>query len=100
MMKNDALSILLKEKQELSQSMKSMGEDMGNMCYVGVLPLLSMSYMMINKTIRHKYTLPDGDDSDIAFYRIKNMVYDYVIPILVSLLWRFLVRKIKTKLYI
>ena len=54
---------------------------------------------MINKTIRHKHTLPDGDDSDIAFYRIKNMVYDYVIPILVSLLWRFLVRKIKKKLY-
>lgn len=99
MMKNDALSILLKEKQELSQSMKNMGEDMGNMCYMGVLPLLSMSYMMINKTIRHKRALPYQGDSDIAFYRIKNMVYDYVIPVLVSLLWRFMARKIKEKLY-
>lgn len=98
-MKNDALAILLKEKQELSLSMKDMGKEYDKMYYVGLAQLLTVGYMMINNTIRRKNISLGSNKKDVAFYRIKNMVYDYVIPVLVSVLWRFIARKIKKCLY-
>ena len=98
-MKNDALDVLLEEKRELSQSMKDMGKEYDKMYYVGLTQLLTVGYMMINNTIRRKNISLGSNKEDVAFYRIKNMVYDYVIPVLVSVLWRFIARKIKKCLY-